>query len=529
MKDQQRNTLLYILSVLLLFPALLINLGLMSFIDDEGIRTLVALEMKLSGNYITPTLHGEFYYNKPPLYNWILLLYFQVLGQINEFNARIPTLVSLLGFAGTVFCAFRQKLGTYSAFVIAMMLITCGRILFWDSLLGLIDITFSWVVFVQFMVIYRQFERRNWLTLFVLSYLCTALGFLLKGLPAIVFQGFTLLAWFIYQKEFRRLFHWQHFLGGGVFLLMVGAYYAVYVQYNGLDTLFQTLFTESSKRTAVQFGWWKTLLHLFTFPFEMVYHFIPWSIMVLYLLRKDLVVALQRDTFLAFCALIFLANIWVYWSSVEVYPRYLLMFCPLLFGVFMHLHQQALAQQSWLAKVVQGFWILILALVVVGTALPLFLPQTQQTPQLYLKSSSLMLAALALSALYWYWPAQRLLTLVCLLLVWRIAFNWFVLPNRNANDYGDACRKSSIEAGHRFSKVDLYVYRNTDMQWTNSIYLTNTRGKIIPVKHKNFDPNALYIVDPAYYFDAVDSVAELKVRHGQRHFIIGKLNPKRQR
>ena len=39
---------------------------------DEAIRSLVALEMKLSGNLITPTLHGEYYYNKPPLYNWIL-------------------------------------------------------------------------------------------------------------------------------------------------------------------------------------------------------------------------------------------------------------------------------------------------------------------------------------------------------------------------------------------------------------------------------------------------------------------------
>jgi len=84
MNEQQRNKLLYVLSILLLFPALLINLGLMTFIDDEGIRTLVALEMKLSGNYITPTLHGEFYYNKPPLFNWILLGYFKLLGQINE-------------------------------------------------------------------------------------------------------------------------------------------------------------------------------------------------------------------------------------------------------------------------------------------------------------------------------------------------------------------------------------------------------------------------------------------------------------
>ena len=68
------NRTIYILAIVLLIPALLINLGLLAFIDDEGIRSLVALEMKLSGNYITPTLHGMYYYNKPPLYNWLLLV-----------------------------------------------------------------------------------------------------------------------------------------------------------------------------------------------------------------------------------------------------------------------------------------------------------------------------------------------------------------------------------------------------------------------------------------------------------------------
>ena len=69
-KEEPSNKWFYIAAIFLLLPALLINLGILTFIDDEGIRSLVALEMKLSGNYITPTLNGEFYYNKPPLYNW---------------------------------------------------------------------------------------------------------------------------------------------------------------------------------------------------------------------------------------------------------------------------------------------------------------------------------------------------------------------------------------------------------------------------------------------------------------------------
>ncbi|MFQ5448860.1 MAG: hypothetical protein ACE5FF_18195, partial [Saprospiraceae bacterium] len=49
-----KNSILLCGIALLLLPALLTNLGMLAFLDDEGIRALVALEMKLSGNYITP-------------------------------------------------------------------------------------------------------------------------------------------------------------------------------------------------------------------------------------------------------------------------------------------------------------------------------------------------------------------------------------------------------------------------------------------------------------------------------------------
>ncbi|HRJ17058.1 MAG TPA: glycosyltransferase family 39 protein, partial [Saprospiraceae bacterium] len=205
----------YLAALLLLPPALLIHLGLMTFIDDESIRSLVALEMKLSGNYVTPTLNGEYYYNKPPLYNWILLVFFNLAGRFDEFTARIPTLLSLLGFAATVFVVFRPKYGTRTAFVNALVLITCGRILFWDSILGLIDICFSWVMFGLFMTVYHAFRKGRFWQLFLLTYLLTAIGFLMKGLPALVFQACTLSAYFLYKREFRRLFSAAHFAGIG--------------------------------------------------------------------------------------------------------------------------------------------------------------------------------------------------------------------------------------------------------------------------------------------------------------------------
>ncbi|MBK8555132.1 MAG: hypothetical protein IPL65_04875 [Lewinellaceae bacterium] len=50
------------LAVGLALPAFLLNLSQMSFIGDEAIRSLVALEMDLSGDYIKPTLNGVAYF-----------------------------------------------------------------------------------------------------------------------------------------------------------------------------------------------------------------------------------------------------------------------------------------------------------------------------------------------------------------------------------------------------------------------------------------------------------------------------------
>ncbi len=518
---------LYAAAILLLFPALLINLGMMTFIDDEAIRSLVALEMKLSGNYITPTIHGAFYYNKPPLYNWFLLLFFNAFGQVSEWTARVPTLVCLLGYAATVYAYFRKHFDARTAFLNAFFLITCGRILFWDSLLGLIDIGFSWIIFTLFMVIFREFERGNWRRLFLISYLLTAAGFLMKGLPAVVFQGTTLLVWFIVKGQFRRLFSIWHFAGGALFLAVIGAYYFAYHQYNSLENVFATLFSESSKRTVVQFGWWKTVLHFFSFPFEMVYHFLPWSLMILYCLRKDLMQRLREHPILLFNAVAFLSNILIYWTSPEVYPRYLLMLNPLLFSIFLYFHPLNEAARSWQYKTIRVVVVGLCAGIAALSFSPLFLERTQGVAYLWLKTLPLALSLVVLTYGMFRQPKLLLPLAVLVLLIFRIGFNWFVLPDRLAEDFGTRCRSTSTAAGSLFPERPMYVFKEIDMQPTNSFYLTNARGKIIPIVEEMKDSSALYIINPGETPGLTyQKLGEFLVRHGKRTYDIGQLYPK---
>lgn len=503
-------------AIILLFPALLINLDLLAMIDDEGLRSLVALEMKLSQNYIIPTVHGSFYYYKPPLYNWILLAFFELSGTINELVARLPTVIAVMGYGATIYYFTRQYFDQKMAFLNAFVFITCGRILFWDSMLALIDITYSWVTFASFMVIFHFFQKGQFWKLFLWSYFLAGVGFMLKGVPSVLFQGLTLVAYFAYRRQFKKLFTWPNYVGAIMFLLILGAYYGYYNQYNSLDKPLSHLMDRATERTFVGNNIFNTIKHLFSFPFEMTYHFLPWSLFIIYFFKKGVIQKIKENEFIAFNLIVFLVNIPVYWVSPEIYPRYILMLAPLLFCVHLHLHNWHQNDRTWQYKSFYWLFAGVCVLLSIGSFVPIFLERTQVNTYLLPKTLSISLLLIVLS--YWYlkYKTEQLIILVVVLLVVRIAFNWWVLPDRNRNDYGDEVRLSAKQVGRDFADQKLFIYKNSEMQNTISFYLTNERRQIIRRQFDNFDKDAIYIIEPEEYPDVTyEKVGELKLRHGR--------------
>lgn len=302
----------------------------MAFIGDEGIRTLVAFEMKLSGDFIVPTLSGEQYFNKPPLYNWFIYLFSEGFGTYGEWPTRMTTLVFLTLFAVTIFYFSKKYFDRLTAFTMAMLLLTSGRILFWDSMLGLIDICFSWIIYVNFMILYSMAKSERWRAMFIFSYLLFSVAFLLKGLPAVVFQGISVITALVLHGQWkRRFFSWDHWIGAAIGVLPVIAYYAVFAANVDLRHVFEVLLDQSMQRTGTRHGIAKTLLHVLTFPPEQVYHFLPWSLLLGILFHPRWRAWMNANEFIRFNFWMLLANVPVYWLSVQVYPRYLLMFIPL--------------------------------------------------------------------------------------------------------------------------------------------------------------------------------------------------------
>lgn len=491
---------LFLLALILLPAALLINLGIMVFIDDEAIRSLVAQEMLWSGNFIAPTMHGDAYLNKPPAWNWILAFSFWIHGGASEWAARLPTAIGLIGFAATTYYFSRKHFSSYLAGLHALTVITCGRMLFWDSMLALIDVTFSWVVYTQVMLLYEHGRKGEWWKAFGWSYALTAVGFMLKGLPAIVFQGLTVFAILGWTRSWKKFFSPAHILSGLSCVAALALYYWQYSQYVDLSKVAERLFIESGKRTAVAYGWWESVEHIVAFPFEMSYHFMPWTLLLLYLFRRGSWQQLKTNDFAAFCLVAFLANIPIYWLSPNVYPRYLLMLFPLLFGSLLFLHGEQKAARTWRFRGLRYLFLGLMTLCAVAIPFTPLIPETEIISYAWVKSIILGAAA---GAVVWYaWQSERntLLHFAVFLLLLRIVFNSFVLPPRAAGDErGIAVKETAYALTKAHPKDALAIYGYTLIEPATGYYLTMGRGNFVPRQWEDFDSTTVYIVAPDQY------------------------------
>lgn len=474
-----RNTMIAIAAVLV-WPALLINLGTMPYTSDEPTRAIVTLEMLWSGNFITPTFTGENYYNKPPLFNWLLIPFLKSSGGSSEWMLRIPSIIALMGFMFTLYYYVRRWFGVLTGLLAALFFLTCGRILFWDSMLGLIDILYSWVTFTAFMCTIELIIKRRFLPLFIITYFLTAIGFMLKGMPSLVFQAITLLTASIVMGDFRRLFSWQHVAGFVIFVLLTGSYLMLYAQENSMEQYLAVLWDQSSQRTAVRKGLSDSLAHLLLFHPKMLYHFAPWSLAVFLLLKKSV----RQKTLMLFSRYpnnnkaydltvyqhhalrlmvwIFATNVLVYWLSPATIPRYVLMLAPLTF-------------------------------ITAGVVL---IPEQ--------------------------WKHRHIPSLIILLLVLRIAFNIFWIPEKSqrvaeAQQKEDALRIAKITRG-----TPLLIAGKSWIDHSTLIYLMSERQQPIHREHQAFAPDTFYLADQKRH-KALTTIDQMQVmiidstfiRHGQ--------------
>jgi hypothetical protein len=244
-------------------------------------------------------------------------------------------------------------------------------------------------------------------------------------------------------------------------LLIIGAYFYNYYQYNpNLTGYLETIWSQSSQRTVANKKLSDTFVYILQFPFEHLAHLFPASILALFCFDKSFIKNLWASEFLKFVALIFLANIWIYWLSPDTRPRYLIMLYPLLYIVWSHAYftyrDELPKLNTWVNRILFGSALLV------TLALPATLATNMASyvPAFYSKLAMIFLGCALFTYLIYNLKLNKFLAFAGFLLIVRLGFSWFILPTRLQTSFEETnSKKAAIEMGLLSKNDPFYFYQ----------------------------------------------------------------------
>jgi len=491
--DPRQNALLSYGILLLFALAYLLHLGLQPLFLEEPRRTLIAIEMLFNKNLWIPTELGVYYFKKPPFFNWILVLFAQLPGGFSEFNLRLPTVLSTFGIAWIMYALGKKYVSPVFGQVSAWLFLSCGAILFYFSTLAEIDLFYSLVTFAAFACLFHFYRQEKFYLLFGSVYLLGAIGTLTKGLPSVVFTGWSVLVYLAYQKDLRRLFSAAHFTGIGIYLIVVGGYLWIYTTQAPIGYLLETIWGENSDRTVAGNGILKTLSHLLVFPLDLLKDLAPGALLIVFALRKDVYTRIRNQPLVHFALLLGVANLLPYWISPGAKLRYVYMLYPLFFMVltWLWLQRDSLParRDDLFRKIVTG----LLAILALAMLLLPFLPLPIRFDWIPWGAPLFALAFGVITRMAWRKPGFALTALIIGTAMGRILFDLIVLPQRAQNSAALEEKQLAQEIHDIVGQAPLYVWQSERISFTTIVYLDKWRQQ--PVQ---LTPD--FKESPAYYF-----------------------------
>ncbi len=174
---------------------------------DEARYAEIPREMLASGDFVTPRLNGVPYFEKPPLLYWCNAGAFALFGE-TPWAARLPTRLAGAGTV-TVLIAGVAAASSLELGLAAAILYLASPIGFVMSRLNITDGLLTFFFTATLLAAHQTLRRREaarpsaWWS--ALAGLSTALGFLTKGLIAVVLPGGILLFWCLATRRARLL------------------------------------------------------------------------------------------------------------------------------------------------------------------------------------------------------------------------------------------------------------------------------------------------------------------------------------
>lgn len=477
-------------ALLLLYAAsLLVNLGVLEFSGEEPRRAMIAVEMLDAGNFIKPTQYGWDYYNKPPLFNWVLCFVIWLTGSTSEFVLRLPSVFFYTLTAAVHYQVAKQFFPKSIALLSAFFVLTCMDLYTYGLAYGgEIDIFYSFLVYVQAVSLFWFYQKRRYLNMYVASYIFCALGFLTKAFPSLVFQGLTLAALCVYAKSVRPVFKWQHLAGLVVFFGVTGLYLFLYNQQVSAVRLLINLLNEAMLKSGVGEKSNRLLDKAVTYPWLFFKLLLPWSLLAGLLFVKRVRYRFQSNPLVWFSVLFIAFNLWVYWFTGQPKMRYVYTFVPFACTVLVHIYRRFAEARPGILDKAFGYTGYLFALISAGVAtLPFFLPVSTVWVVALVVGLGAVTYALFKSKTHRVW------VFIAGLVTARLVYAALLAPvqRQGIDSYGDVVRKAA--AGNNSLPLQY---------WADAVpFAVAVQNKAVNYQHEVIKmPQTLPLEIPYYYY-----------------------------
>jgi 4-amino-4-deoxy-L-arabinose transferase-like glycosyltransferase len=244
----KKNKEVWILVFITLVLAFVGNSALAVTDPVESNYVLTAKEMIQAGDYMSPRIFGNFWYDKPIMFYWELIAAFNIFG-FTSFAARFfPAVFAIAGVGLTYF--FTRRIYDKTMALVASSVLVTSLEYFYISKAIITDMTlfvsFS-ATLIAFYIAYS--EHRPWL--YYVAYAMAAVAVLTKGPVGLVQPGIIILVFLAWRRDLKTLLHMHMITGLLLFFLLTAVWYGPMYMTHGRDFLFGFLGIHNILRATV--------------------------------------------------------------------------------------------------------------------------------------------------------------------------------------------------------------------------------------------------------------------------------------
>ena len=178
----------------------------------ESVYTLTAKEMLAANDWLSPRIYGDFWFDKPIMFYWELLIAYKIFG-VNEFASRFfPAVFATFGLFITYFFGaklYDKKIGFAAAVILATTLE------YWYLSHAVItDMTLLVMFSITLMSFYLGYRAGNE-KFYLISFAASGVAVLTKGPIGFFLPGLIILIFLAWQRDLshlKKIFRVKNFL-----------------------------------------------------------------------------------------------------------------------------------------------------------------------------------------------------------------------------------------------------------------------------------------------------------------------------